>query len=70
MTSLMSYNLRRKMFKDQAKEIHPVRFTYEQISLLETILAETNTVDYYPEETIEIFTKITDAEAEDKKSNA
>ena len=66
MSTLIAYNLRRKMFRDRAKEIHPVRFTYEQINRLENIMGETNVVDYYPEETIEIFTKITDAEAEDK----
>ena len=66
MSTLIAYNLRRKMFSDRAKEIHPVRFTYEQINRLENIMGETNVVDYYPEETIEIFTKITDAEAEDK----
>ena len=66
MSTLIAYNLRRKLFKERAKEIHPVRFTYEQINRLENIMGETNVVDYYPEETIEIFTKITDAEAEDK----
>ena len=60
------FNKRRQVFKERAKEIHPVRFTYEQINRLENIMGETNVVDYYPEETIEIFTKITDAEAEDK----
>ena len=63
MSTLIAYNLRRKLFKERAKEIHPVRFTYEQINRLENIMGETNVVDYYPEETIEIFTKITDAEA-------